>query len=154
MTIQNYNSDSTSSEYDIAVQIPNDKLIVGTNAIAIQTYDGIRYSDPYTTYLTKTDTKPAVSGVLDKLNLTAVLSDPDVGDTLSYRISLNSAVKIDWTEYMAAPFNLTYTTEQRDIILGKQNTLTIEVRDNLGQITSVDFDFVEQNYNRGYAFIM
>lgn len=53
---------------------------------------------------------------------------------------------------MAAPFNLTYTTEQRDIILGKQNTLTIEVRDNLGQITSVDFDFVEQNYNRGYAF--
>lgn len=153
---QDFNSNSTSSEYDISIAIPNDKLMIGTTDIAIQTYDGLAYGSPYTTYLTKVDAKPAISGVLDKLNLTAVLTDDDVEDVVRYRILVNGVIKIEWTSYIEPPFEVDYTIEQRDVIVGSQNTVTLEVQDNLGVVTSADFDFVGQNTdaNKRYVFIL
>ncbi len=145
----------TGSEYDISVTIPSSITNIGTNAISIETYDGVTYGTPYTTYLTKIDTKPSVSGVLDKLNFTAILSDADSGDTVNYRILVNGVVKIDWTSYAAPPVNIHYTIDPSDVIVGYQNTLTLEAQDNLGQAISVDFDFVgTTDQKRRFSFIL
>lgn len=139
-------------EYDISVDIPNELFTVGTNAIEIQTYDGNLYNS-YTTYLTKIDALPTVSGVINELTLTASINDAD-GDTVRYRILLNGVEKEAWSPFMAVPFNIGYIMQQKDIVVGYQNTLTVEVEDDLGQQTLVDFDFVGQNYKKGYAFII
>ncbi|HMM22696.1 MAG TPA: hypothetical protein PKA10_18410 [Selenomonadales bacterium] len=153
--LQDYNSDSTNSEYDISVIIPNDRLIVGTNAIAVQTHDSLTYGTPYTTYLTKVDARPSVSGVLDKLDFTAVITDEDSEDRVRYRIWVNGVVKVDWTEFAEPPVNVYFKVDQRDVVIGRQNTVTLEVQDDIGGVTSVDFDFVGQGYGvKKYAVIM
>lgn len=143
------------TEYDIAITIPSSMTAVGTNAITIQTFDGLTYGS-YTTYLTKIDAKPAISGILDKLKFTALITDADSGDTVRYRILLNGVVKVDWTDFAQVPRNVRYTMRNRDINIGVQNTLTLEAEDNLGEITSVDFDFVGQLYNlkSRYSYIL
>lgn len=146
---------SDGIEYDIAITIPSSMTIVGTNAITIQTFDGLTYGS-YTTYLTKVDAKPTISGILDKLKLTALITDADAGDTVRYRILLNGVVKIDWSHLIEAPISVWYTIRNRDINIGVQNTLTLEAQDNLGEITTVDFDFVGQLYNlkSRYSYIL
>jgi len=144
------------TEYDVLITILSSMTAVGTNAITIQTFDGLTYSEPYTTYLTKVDAKPTISGILDMLKLTALITDADSGDTVQYRILLNGVVKVDWTAFVQVPANIKYTMRNRDINIGVQNTLTLEARDNLGESMSVDFDFVGQFYNlkSRYAYIL
>ncbi|TWH48566.1 hypothetical protein [Sporomusa sp. KB1] len=144
------------TEYDIEITIPSSMTAVGTNAITIQTFDGLTYSDAYTTYLTKVDAKPVVSGILDKLQLIALVTDDDAEDTISYRISLNGVVKVDWSNFVQPPINVRYNIRNADVNIGVQNTLTLEVQDSLGEITSVDFDFVGQLYNMKsrYSYIL
>lgn len=143
----------SSSEYDISVIIPITRTIIGTNAIMIETYDGISIRQ-YTAYLTKVDARPGIIGTLDGTTLTAVLSDADSGDTVRYRILVNGAVKVNWTAFAAPPIDVDYTVPQQDVIVGAQNTVRLEVQDNLGEVTVADFDFVGVSTTRRYAFIM
>ena len=143
---------AVSGEFDISVQIPNISANLGTNSVTVQAYDGTSTKE-YTTYITKVDEKPAISGVLEGRVLTATISDPDSGDTVSYRIILNSEVLVDWTEFAAAPQTINYVIPKEKIRIAVQNTLTLEAKDNVQQITAAEFDFVGVSYGN-YVFIM
>lgn len=146
----------SSSEYDAAVNILSKYTTVGTNLVEILTYDGITTSTAYSTYLTKVDKAPNIIGTLDKLKFQAVISDPDNGDTVQYRLSLNGVVKIAWTNLAAAPVKIAYYIKQKDVMLNQQNTITLEAKDNLGLVSSADFDFAGVYYitKRKQAFIL
>lgn len=136
---------SNGSSYPIAETIPSDRLIVGTNAIDIQTKDEGQEGTPYTVYVTRTNALPAVVGVLNRLDFTATIMDAD-GDFVRYRVKVNGEPRTEWTAYAIPPINVAYTLHKLDILVGYQNTLTLEVQDSLGEVAVTDFDFVGQYY--------
>lgn len=102
----------------------------------------LRTSDPQTIYLTKTDAAPTiVTSLFNYGVLKTVISDND-NDTISYRLTLNGIVKIDWTAPIIGPINVNYSCSIDDIIIGQQNTMLIEAKDALGVISSSEIDFV------------
>ena len=130
------------SEYDIILQIPSSYTSVGTNAINITTTDLLRTSDVQTIYLTKTDKAPTILTSLFNYGvLNTVISDDD-NDSISYRLTLNGNVKVDWKELELGPISIDYECNINDIIIGKQNTLLIEAKDSLGVISSSEIDFI------------
>jgi hypothetical protein len=125
---------------------------VGTNSITIDVFDGEK-SATYSTYITRTNENPSVIGILNGLSLTATAGDDD-SDNIKYRIILNGVVKQDWSGYMETPAAINYTIKQRDVLVGQQNSLVIEVTDELGGTGNCVFDFVGVENKKRYAILV
>jgi hypothetical protein len=118
---------------------------VGTNVITIEATDGDKISTPYTTYLTRTNFNPNITGVLTGKYLNAVIGDQD-GDQIKYRILVNDIVEQGWSSLMDSPIVVNYIIPREKIIVGLQNEVMIEAIDSLGGAGNCDFDFVGQYY--------
>jgi len=132
-------------EYNITQVIPASNFVIGTNAIEIESYDGDKTSN-YTTYVTRINGNPAITGILTGDYLNATVGDPE-GDLIKYRILVNGEVRRDWTEFMEAPTAIEYRISTQDVIFNAQNNIAIEAQDNMGGIGNCVFDFVGQYYN-------
>jgi hypothetical protein len=134
------------------IPIPYTAETVGTNAVKIEAYDGDKYTT-YETYITQTNENPTILGTLVGRLLTASIGDAD-NDTIRYRILLNGIIKEDWSQLMSAPANIRYVMNRKDILVEQQNSLVVEVEDELGGTGSCTFDFVGKQYKKKSAFIM
>lgn len=133
------------------IPIPYNVETVGTNLIEIEAYDGDK-TTIYDTYITQTNNNPCIAGVLKGLYLNATAGDAD-NDTIKYRILFNGIVKADWTDFMPSAVSLSYKINRKDVKIGQQNSLVVEVMDDLGGIGSCTFDFVGVDNKKRYAFI-
>lgn len=129
-----------------------DTCPVGTNDVIIEAYDGDRYAT-YQTYITRTNENPTIVGILSGRLLTATIGDPD-NDTIRYRILLNGIVKQDWSSLVPSPASIRYVINRKDILVGQQNSLVVEIEDALRGTGRCIFDFVGKQYKENYAFIM
>ncbi len=136
----------SSSPKEINTIIPVELSPVGTNAITIEASDGDKIATPTTVYLTRTNDNPTITGVLTGDYLQAAIGDPE-GDAVKYRILVNGEVRQDWTEFMQPPAIVNYRVSAQDVIINEQNSVIIEVQDNMGGIGNCVFDFVGQYYN-------
>jgi hypothetical protein len=138
-------TDFAQGPAQIEATISADSCSVGTNAITIEATDGDKISTPYTTYLTRTNFNPNITGILTGKYLNAVIGDQD-GDQIKYRILVNNIVKQDWSLLIDSPAVVKYTIPKSSVIVGSQNKVTIEAIDSLGGAGNCDFDFVGQYY--------
>jgi hypothetical protein len=134
-----------NSEYDIEVEIPHTELKLGTNSIEIFVSDLAEKGIAWSGYVTK-ESKPAeIIGTIDYNNLKAIVNDTD-GDNVKYRILVNNKVRQEWSNFIPVPFDIKYRINREDIKIGYANTVTVELTDDLGQPSAVDFDFIGQNF--------
>lgn len=145
-------TDFIPTPVSLAVPIPYTDDIVGTNTVTIQAFDGEKYAK-YDTYITQTNSTPHITGILTMLYLTATAGDAE-NDTIKYRILLNGAVKSDWTDFNISPVSIKYKINRKDVKIGQQNSLVVEVEDDLGGTASCTFDFVGVDTKKRSAFIM
>jgi hypothetical protein len=145
-------TDFIQTPISLNIPISYDTEKVGTNLITIDAYDGEK-SVTYSTYLTVTNDNPKITGILTGVRLTASIGDSD-NDTVKYRILFNGVLQEDWTDFRPSPQTLYYKIRRKDIVIGKQNSLVVEVQDDMGGTGSCTFDFVGVPIRRKYAFIM
>jgi len=150
-TITNAWTTLATSPVSVSAVLSVNSLPVGDSLILLEASDGEKTTS-YETYITRTNDASTVSGILTKRKLEAVISDTDA-DTVRYRILLNGVVKQVWSDYLASPASIAYIMTS-GIVIGVENTLTVEVEDSLGGSGSADFSFVGQSSGPNYAFIV
>lgn len=75
-----------------------------------------------------------------------VITDPNLGDSVKYRILirnslLNDVVLVPWTELEEAPLEIVYNIDTSKVVVGKLNALIIEYQDNFGVGASTTYSF-------------
>jgi len=75
-----------------------------------------------------------------------VITDPNIGDSVKYRILirnsiLNDVVLVPWTELEEAPLEIVYNIDTSKVVVGKLNALIVEYQDNFGASASTTYSF-------------
>jgi hypothetical protein len=115
------------------------------------TVDGVRGYRPVmligvnSTPITDTLQVDSISTHGTNINLTGNLIDT-LGEQASYRISLNSTVKIDWTSNSPVPVAVSYVVLASDLNMGI-NDLLVEYKDNISPQSSGSHQFTLTKLN-------
>jgi hypothetical protein len=128
---------------ELSAIIPFDSGPVGTNSISIQASDGATEATPFTTYITRSNDNPTITGVLTGNILSADVGDIE-GDTVRYKVQVNGVDTQDWTEPTSPPVHIDYTIPRHMINIGVPNSVVITAEDSNEGIGSCTFDFVGQ----------
>lgn len=75
-----------------------------------------------------------------------VITDPNIGDQVQYRIMIRNSLYTDvvlvpWTELNEAPLEIVYNIDTSKVVVGKLNALIIEYKDNFGAGASTTYSF-------------
>lgn len=130
----------------IDITIPAELSPVGSNTIKLESFDGITYGEPKLLTLIRSNSIPAISGVMTGDMLLATIGDAD-NDTVRYRVLVNGEVKQEWSDYMSSPATVNYRVAAQDVLYGVDNTIVIEAEDSMLETGSCSFPFVGDYYN-------
>ncbi|OPH47579.1 hypothetical protein BC351_10325 [Paenibacillus ferrarius] len=85
-----------------------------------------------------------IMGAISYNTLSVTLDDPD-GDTIQYQILLNGKVVTPedggWSPPQTVPFPIVYKFDTTDVLIGKSNTCTINVKDEFGVVATLTLTF-------------
>lgn len=85
-----------------------------------------------------------------------VITDPNIGDQVQYRIMIRNSLYTDvvlvpWTNLKEAPLEIVYNIDTSKVVVGKLNALIIEYKDNFGAGASTTYSFEGSYRNLVFA---
>lgn len=87
------------------------------------------------------NTPPTITLSYTDFSLRATLGDED-GDDVAYRLLINGEEHTPWSDFMPTPTVVSESWSSTDLILDAENTLTLEVKDVIEEVTSTEFKVV------------
>lgn len=141
---------------------PSD-LKLGKNTITIEVaVDGIEertVTKVITDAITVNNDAPNLAIVTadsDAFRAHFVITDPNIGDQVQYRIMIRNSLYTDvvlvpWTNLKEAPLEIVYNIDTSKVVVGKLNALIIEYKDNFGAGASTTYSFEGSYRNLVFA---
>ena len=127
---------------------------VGTNTVTLRVKDDRGKEREQSGEVILLNNPPTITLTHTNFNLHATLGDED-GDDVSYRLLINGKQFYPegegFSEPISAPAAIVIPWGSQDLILGEENTLRLEVKDTIGEVTSTEFTVVGQY--QGLMFI-
>jgi hypothetical protein len=127
---------------------------VGTNTITLRVKDDRGKEREQSGEVILLNNPPTITLTHTNFNLHATLGDED-GDDVSYRLLINGKQFYPkdegFSEPLSAPAAIVIPWSSQDLILGEENTLRLEVKDAIGEVTSTEFTVV--GHYQGLMFV-
>jgi hypothetical protein len=127
---------------------------VGTNTVTLRVKDDRGKEREQSGEVILLNNPPTITLTHTNFNLHATLGDED-GDDVSYRLLINGKQFYPegegFSEPISAPAAIVIPWGSQDLILGEENTLRLEVKDAIGEVTSTEFTVV--GHYQGLMFV-
>lgn len=137
-------SELEPSPATIGLVINNSEFTVGSNTLKIEVMDDLGSLDTWTQTIIKTNSAPTMAGTVLGNFINVQVADADT-DKVQYRITLNGTPlypEMGYTDFNAVPLDIKYTIPRAKIKQSVNNTVLIEVLDELGGSKSLSITFV------------